>query len=116
MGRTRVRCTTEMSETVERWKGKDRVSKELRLLEPKNTSFRRSVASGLFTGEVRFWLLPSLMMREGYDISLLPAAITSKMCDGRSWRGEGKGFPGEVGVHLPRPNERLQDLNPRWHG
>ncbi|KAH0602778.1 uncharacterized protein H6S33_008428 [Morchella sextelata] len=40
-----------MSETVERWKGKDRVSKELRLLEPKNTSFRRSVASGLFTGE-----------------------------------------------------------------
>ncbi|KAH8148385.1 uncharacterized protein LAJ45_07486 [Morchella importuna] len=85
-----------MSETVERWKGKDRVSKELRLLEPKNTSFRRSVASGLFTGEVRFWLLPSLMMREGYDISLLPAAITSKMCDGRSWRGEGKGFPGEL--------------------
>lgn len=85
-----------MSDEVEKWRGKDRRSKELRLLEPKNTSFRRSVASGLFTGEVRFWLLPGLMMREGYDISMLPAAITSKMCDGRSWRGEGKGFPGEL--------------------
>lgn len=85
----------ERKEKKEREKGK--------IQEPVSTECckeKRSIASRQFQGAIRLWFLPDQMTSELFDIRELPKGVISKLGDGRCWRGEGGGFPGEVSTHM----------------
>lgn len=57
---------------------------------------KRALSSRQYKGNVHLWLLQEHLTSEAFDIHRLYPGIISKLGDGRCWRGEGEGFPGEV--------------------
>lgn len=64
---------------------------------------KRSLSSRQYKGNVHLWLLQEHLTSEAFDIHRLYPGIISKLGDGRCWRGEGEGFPGEVRSFLFGP-------------
>lgn len=74
---------------------------------------KRALSSHRYKGNVRLWLLQEHLTSSAFDIHRLYPGIISKLGDGRCWRGEGEGFPGEVSTYviLFGPWTMAPDLN-----
>lgn len=82
-------------------KGKNQAGRAVGKGSGARAEIKRALSSHQYKGNVRLWLLREHLTSEAFDIHRLSPGIISKLGDGRCWRGEGEGFPGEVSTHTP---------------
>lgn len=97
------------------FKGKSQARKTERSGSGAKAEIRRALSSRQYKGDVQLWLLREHLTSEAFDIHRLPPGIISKLADGRCWRGEGAGFPGEVSTYVSFPLSHLQTLTSPTH-
>lgn len=82
-------------------KGKNQAGRAVGKGSGTRAEIKRALSSHQYKGNVRLWLLQEHLTSEAFDIHRLSPGIISKLGDGRCWRGEGEGFPGEVSTYTP---------------
>lgn len=102
-------CGTETPEKAIA-KNKSQAGKTVRKGNGAKAEIRRALSSHQYKGDVRLWLLEEHLTSEAFDIHRLPPGIISKLADGRCWRGEGAGFPGEVSANVSFSLDHLPAL------
>lgn len=93
-------------------KNKSQAGKTVKKGSGAKTEIRRALSSHQYKGDVRLWLLEEHLTPEAFDIHRLPPGIISKLADGRCWRGEGAGFPGEVSSNASFSLGHIPTLTP----
>lgn len=105
----RINCDAGVLEKTA-FKGKSQARKTEKNGSGAKAEIRRALSSRQYKGDVQLWLLQEHLTSEAFDIYCLPPGIISKLADGRCWRGEGAGFPGEVSAYVSFPLSHLRTL------
>lgn len=92
------------------FKGKSQAKKTEKKGSGAKAEIRRALSSRQYKGDVQLWLLQEHLTSDAFNIHRLPPGIISKLADGRCWRGEGAGFPGEVSTYVTFPSSHLRTL------